>query len=48
MRPLSRIANPMIGPGITVVIVKVTLNSWHVVRGSAPEEHIDLDPISHA
>jgi divalent metal cation (Fe/Co/Zn/Cd) transporter len=40
----ARIADPIIGLAITVVILKITWDSWHVVHGLEPGELIGLNP----
>jgi divalent metal cation (Fe/Co/Zn/Cd) transporter len=33
------VADPLIGLAITVVILKITWDSWHTVRGSHTHSH---------
>ncbi len=35
----AQIADPLIGLAITVVIVKITWDSWWTVHGGLPHEH---------
>jgi len=33
------IADPLIGLGITIVILKITWDSWHTVRADRVDDH---------
>ena len=40
----AKIANPLVGLAITLVILKITWNSWRVVSTADPGDMID-DPL---
>lgn len=43
-RSASQIADPIIGLAITLVILKITWDSWHTVRNAKIDlEHVDDD-----